>query len=106
MVIPTNRSSKQKTRREPCSQTVKLEDKNLTQMKFPEIKIEDKIELQIDEENRVDFEVFILVLKSLRQCDKITDHIYQKERQYESLTNQDIVTTESEIKMDPFDENI
>ena len=75
-------------------------------MKFPEIKIEDKIELQIDEENRVDFEVFILVLKSLRQCDKITDHIYQKERQYESLTNQDIVTTESEIKMDPFDENI
>ena len=34
-----------------------LEDENLTRMKFPEVKVEDKIELQNNEESGVGFDI-------------------------------------------------
>ena len=38
--------------------------------------------------------------------DEVTDHICQKERRDESLTNQGIATTQSEIEMNPLEENL
>ena len=76
---------------------MKIEAQNSAQMEFSEVKIKDKIELQNDDENGVGFEDFTPVLSSLRTYDEDFDHICQKERQNESLTNQGIATTKSEI---------
>lgn len=45
-------------------EVLEIEAENLTQMEFPEVKFKDKVELQNDEENGVNFEVFALVLRS------------------------------------------
>ena len=91
-IIERSDSNEQKFKAENAPRTVftdgfELEDENLTQMKFPEVKIEDEIELQNDEENGVDFEIFTPVFGCLCKCDENSNHVCQTERRDNFVTN-------------------